>query len=188
MRALVLPVALLGAVLTTATVDAAEEEPAAATSGFEILGAGPDTMEIRNQRSGKVCRNGPITSAVCEDGREVVIAGEDTCDWSEGVTYPCTRTGHEFDYVVADPAEPVRCEVTRSVPTLFDPDTEQITGERTAEYSIELDSATGHLFHHGFAIYTAVAERTTIHEQHLCSRAGVPLYQVDFTLIYEPES
>lgn len=154
---------------------------------FQLAGEGNSALRLDNPRSGEVCSSDGEPTHVCSSGPDINVLGREMCDWSEDVKYPCTRYGYEFDYAGANPGDIINCEVTRSVRTVFGPDTEQVTGENTAEYTEELQSEKGRLFHHGFQTYAPVEDRVLVYESHRCAHLGEPLFQVNFVHRFEPE-
>ena len=156
-------------------------------AAFQIVDTKSVGLEISNPLSGEVCKEGDEPLHVCRPGLEVNVLGQDTCDWSDTVQYPCTRMGHSFDFTGGRPEEPITCFVVRSNRTVFGPKTERVTGESTAEYTIEVPAESGTIFHHGFQTYGPVEHTTLVHESHTCWYLKRPIYIVRFIHRFEPE-
>jgi hypothetical protein len=94
---------------------------------FESFGEGPG-MRVSAFISGRVCRDGTTPTGVCVETADIEVRGERA--WY----------GFEFDYVNADPAEPLRCtsigaeddfmgSVVRNVVTLLPADDSSEAGQ-----------------------------------------------------------
>jgi hypothetical protein len=154
----------------------------AAAVGGEALQPGffyhdPGTIRLSDARSGAVCEEDGEPSAVCEKAHNIVITGEQTCDYPPDKRYPCTRFGYEFDFVDAEPGTALDCTVRRTDPQ----------GRRTTEkYAHTLDAASGHVFHTGFRTYAPVEERLIFSEVHQCAYRGELVSTIEFIIRYEP--
>ncbi|HSN70259.1 MAG TPA: hypothetical protein VLT59_02070, partial [Steroidobacteraceae bacterium] len=146
-----------------------------------------DSMRISDAVSGEVCSAADGPSEVCKPGETIHVVGQDICDWSEDVQYPCTRYGYEFDFEGGTPKEHITCKVARSIRTIFGPGTEKVTGENTAEYTVDVTAESGRIFHRGFQTYAPVEDTVVVHENHACSYLGEAIYQVVFIHRFEPE-
>lgn len=141
----------------------------------------PDSVALRlsDARSGLVCRAEGEPAAVCEKAIKIVITGDETCDWSPGTRYPCTRFGYEFSYQGADPGTAMQCEALRSDPT----------GRRESHrYEHPLEFAKGKVFHATFRTYAPVDERIILSEVHECSYQGALVSTIEYIIYYEPGS
>ncbi len=155
--------------------------PAAAVGG-ESLQPGfyyhdPGSIRLVDARSGAVCEENGRPAGVCEKAHNIVITGEQTCDYPPDKRYPCTRFGYEFDYEGAEPGTVLDCTVRRTDPR----------GQRTSDrYSHKLDAASGHVFRTDFRTFAPVEERLIFSEVHDCAYRGERLSTIEFIIRYEP--
>ncbi|MGD2070470.1 MAG: hypothetical protein PVI57_17475, partial [Gemmatimonadota bacterium] len=141
-------------------------------SGFESYDPDDSGVRVTDGTSGVVCLDEEGPANVCEAAVEIDIRGEETCDWSDEIQYPCTWYGWEIDYGGTERGDTLVCDVFRSSRTTFGPRTEEVTGERTARYTEALEATHGHLFHPSYNTYAPVEEPVTVGETHRCSYRG----------------
>ena len=129
----------------------------------------PSGLTINNGIAGTVCIEDGEPVSVCESAEFINIVGGEMCQWDENTIYPCTYYGHQFDYENASPGQVITCDTYRSNNTVFGPLTEQVTGARTARYTIELESDRGTVFRPSYNTYGPVEHQILIRESHRCS-------------------
>jgi len=140
----------------------------------EPAGSGP---QLSNIRSGLLCAGGRESSGVCDAALKVVITGEETCEHSDGNSYPCTWFGYEFDYQGAQAGNRIDCTVKRQDPM----------GRRnTLEYSRDLSEDGGRIFLPNYRVYGPVDERLIFSEVHTCTYQGELLVSFEYIIYYEP--
>lgn len=144
-------------------------------------------ITLTNGVGGNVCIEDDKPTAVCESAEFVDIVGNNMCQWSDDVDYPCTYYGYQFDYEGGKAGQKITCDTYRSTITIFGPKTEQVTGPMTARYTIELDADDGHIFRHAYNTYAPVQERILILDTHRCSYGGALLYEVHWIVRFTPE-
>jgi hypothetical protein len=143
-------------------------------------------ITVLNQIAGNVCIQDDEPTEVCGRSEFIDIVGENLCDWSDDIQYPCTWYGYQFDYEDATAGQTITCDVYRSNPTVFGPET-QVTGPSTARYTLEVGDSSGHIFHPSYNTYAPVRERLYIRESHRCQYAETPLYDVNYIIRFTPE-
>lgn len=155
--------------------------------GFVAFLPHPTGIEISDYRSGVVCLEDNEPSRVCQEAYTIPIVGDAICEWGEDVDYPCTWYGYQFDVSNVETDMRIVCDVTNSIRTIFGPKTERVTGDNTAQYTIELEAGQDYLFHPAYHTYAPVQQETAVISTHACKVDGVPLYQASFRAFYEPE-
>lgn len=134
-------------------------------------------LRIDNARSGELCTAPGGTVSICDTSMKITVIGRDTCEGNGGQRYPCTRYGYSFDYRGAEPGETLDCEVTRK--TAF--------REHSANYSVDLESSSGHVSVPTRIGFRPVEKRTLLSEVHRCSYRGEPFASIEYMLWFEPE-
>ena len=177
--------ALLIAVALPALVTHAQNQTART---FEAYLPHPSGITISDPIAGNVCIEDDKPTAVCGAAEFIDIVGENMCEWSENIDYPCTYYGYEFNYSGGEAGQLITCDTHRSTETIFGPRTEQVTGPMTARYTMELESDTGRIFRTPYNTYAPVGEPIYIREMHRCSYAGTLLYQVHWIVRFTPEN
>ena len=138
----------------------------------------PDSTGLRLSRirSGALCTAGQ--DSVCDADTKVVITGQETCEYSPGTNYPCTRFGYEFDYSGAAPGSTINCTVMRQDPM----------GRRSSkQYTHQLGAAAGQIFYPTYRTYGPVEKRSIFSEVHECTYRGERLATIEYIIYYEPE-
>lgn len=177
--------ALIGIFGASATTSPAQEQDARTFEAFLPHQSG---ITISNTVAGNVCIEDNKPTRICEAAEFIDIVGENMCDWSDDIVYPCTHYGYQFDYEGGAAGEKIICDTHRSTTTIFGPRTEQVTGAMTARYTVELGNDDGHVFETSYNTYAPVNERILIRETHRCSYAGALLYEVFWIIRFTPES
>jgi hypothetical protein len=116
-------------------------------------------------------------ASVCDKAIKIYITGKETCDWSPGTRYPCTRFGYEFGYEGAKPGTTIQCEVKKTDP---------MGRSETQQYAHKLDRPEGRVFHSTFRTYAPVDERIILSEVHNCSYESEMLATIEYIIYYEP--
>ncbi|NND36572.1 MAG: hypothetical protein HKN81_05485 [Gammaproteobacteria bacterium] len=134
-------------------------------------------LQLTSIRSGVVCSDEQGPTEVCETAQKIVITGDETCEYSPGTFYPCTRFGYQFDYSGATAGAAIACTVKRTDPM----------GRRsTADYTHELSEGGGRVFFPTFRTYGPVENRAIFSEVHECAYQGQRLTNIEYIIYYEP--
>lgn len=147
--------------------------------GFYYHAPEASPLELKNMRSGPVCQQGSGPQTVCETAIRIVITGDQQCDWSPGVVYPCSRFGYEFDYAGATPGTSINCTIRKTDPQ---------GRKQESFYEHSLDTAAGSIRHTTFRTYAPVEQRLIFSEAHECAYQGQLVATIEYIIYYEPGS
>ncbi len=165
---------LFAASMLTAVVAAAGTAVQPGVFYFEPDGI---DLQLENLRSGTLCLSSEDAEAVCDADVKVLVAGEDSCELTDGSRAPCTRFGYAFDYRGASPGNTIDCTAERRDP---------MGRGQSFQYRLPLPETSGRIFFPTFRPFRSVDSRLIFSEVHKCSYQGEMLVNMEYMLYYEP--
>ena len=135
-------------------------------------------LRLSNASSGELCGDADGPTKVCSPAHKIVVTGQQSCDWTDGKQYPCTRYGYQFDYVGAESGQVIQCKARRRNGARVD----------NKEYVLELKAGEGSIFYPSWSAFSPVEKRVIMSEVHECSYQDALLTTIEFLLYYEPDA
>jgi len=135
-------------------------------------------IRISGARSGELCTDVSGSDNICSVATKITVVGHDTCIGTDDKSYPCTRYGYRYDYNGATPDTEIRCHATLN----------DGFRRREKDYTIEVRSDAGSIFHPSWMSYGPVDRRAMVTEVHECSYLDTRLATIEYIFTYEPST
>jgi len=150
-----------------------------------ILSLSTNAIEVSNFSFGQACTDGKTFGWICHETTDVYVNGQGRCLWNEE-SKPCTWYGFQFDYKGYKIGDVIRCTYkTSEIGSAGNPREVVTNNSDSGEYSLTLDSESGHFYNPQYVIFSTMPkEKQIIQSESVCKFGGEELFRYKFNTHY----